>query len=218
VTKECARVDQRSPEGATARGPRTCMVRSMEPRSLTVRIPGLCMCRSTRPRERHGVTQEFARVDQRSPEGAALNSPGWSAAEPRVVAGSRSQALKGRQNGFEPWLGLVLECQDTARACRERRFGEAQPGGIRGCQDVARCDGRASRDAEAPKPWDVVDEMSIVPPPSGAWRGMEVACPRGLRPSLSSAAASRLVLRSRLVLGSTGEIVNPNAAPEDGTV
>jgi hypothetical protein len=49
-------------------------------------------------------------TDQRSPEGAALNSPGWSAAEPRVVAASKSPALKGRQNGFERWFGIVLEC------------------------------------------------------------------------------------------------------------
>jgi hypothetical protein len=66
------------------------------------------------PKGRLSMAWEAASGDQRSPEGAILNSPGWSAAEPRVVAVPRDQAPKGRQDELDGWFGVAMKCQEMA--------------------------------------------------------------------------------------------------------
>jgi hypothetical protein len=64
------------------------MVTSQLNTSLSRQSPAIAI--NSAPKGQRRVGQGRARVDQPSPEGAELNSSGWSAAEPRVVAASET--------------------------------------------------------------------------------------------------------------------------------
>jgi hypothetical protein len=166
--------DRRSPEGAMVNRQRGNGVRDRRsPEGAMVNRQRGNGVRDRRSPEGAMVNRQRGNGvrDRRSPEGAALNSPGWSAAEPRVVAASRNKPCRGGRTDSERWFGFSLGVPATWHLASTRHDEFSE------------------------------ERSAAVSPLRGLRDGLRNAYPRGSRPWLGSAAASRLVFRRRLSPG-----------------
>jgi hypothetical protein len=184
-----------------------CHVVALEPTLRGCGWPGdLSTTINAAPKMSQSTAWDVHQADQRRPEGAALNSPGWSAAEPRVSQCPGTSPERAAQR-IRAMIRVAHRRHTSVSDPGDTVFQHRITAWLFLCQSMASmirdCSAKGSNHSS------VARNPGFLPPPSGAEdeeREREgVPIPGAHAAWLSSAAASRLVFRGCRVLDSTDE-------------